>query len=48
LVGVAFSGAAKTFYEEISAANLSATADELWKAMKLKLYNISQQRSQRA
>jgi hypothetical protein len=29
LVGVAFRGAAKKVYEEVSAANLSATADEL-------------------
>jgi hypothetical protein len=48
LVGVAFSGAAKKVYEEVSAANLSATADELWDTMQLKVYNVSQQRSQRA
>jgi hypothetical protein len=48
LVGVAFSGAAKKVYEEVSASNLSATADELWDAMELKVYNVSQQRSQRA
>jgi hypothetical protein len=48
LVGVAFSGAAKKIYEEVSAANLSATADELWDIMETKLYNVSQQRSQRA
>jgi hypothetical protein len=29
LVGLAFSGAATTMYEEVSASNLSATADDL-------------------
>ena len=48
LVGVAFNGAAKNVYEEVSAGNLSVTAIELWDAMEAKIYNISQQRSQRA
>jgi hypothetical protein len=48
LVGLAFSGAAKKIYEEVSASNLSATADELWDLMESKPYNVSQQRNQRA
>jgi hypothetical protein len=48
LVGLAFSGAAKKIYEEASASNFSATADELWDLMESKVYNVSQQRNQRA
>jgi hypothetical protein len=48
LFGLAFSGAAKKIYEEVSASNLSATADELWDLMESKVYNVSQQRNQRA
>jgi hypothetical protein len=48
LVGLAFSGAAKKIYEEVSASNLSATSDELWDLMEAKVYNVSQQRNQRA
>jgi hypothetical protein len=48
LVGQAFSGASKKVYEEVSASNLSATLDELWDLMEEKLYNVSQQRNQRA
>jgi hypothetical protein len=47
LVGLAFSGAAKKIYEEVSASNLSATADELWDLLESKVYNVSQQRNQR-
>jgi hypothetical protein len=48
LVGLAFSGAAKKIYEEVSASNLSATSDELWDLMEAKVYNVSQKRNQRA
>jgi Retrotransposon gag protein/Zinc knuckle len=48
LVGLGFSGAAKKIYEEVSASNLSAASDELWNLMEAKVYNVSQQRNQRA
>jgi Retrotransposon gag protein/Zinc knuckle len=48
LVGLAFSGAAKKIYEEVSASNLAATSEQLWDLMEAKVYNVSQQRNQRA
>jgi hypothetical protein len=48
LVGVDFGGPAKKIYEELSSRNLNADADELWELLEQKLYNVSQQRGQRA
>jgi hypothetical protein len=48
LVGLAFSGAAKNIYEEVSASKLSATSDELWDLMEAKVCNVSHQQNQRA
>jgi hypothetical protein len=48
LVGVAFAGSARKVYEEVAANNLDATADELWEILRGKLFNQSQQRTQRA
>lgn len=48
LAGLAFEGPAKRIYETVVAVNLSATAEELRELLRGKLFNESQQRTQRA
>ena len=48
LIGLAFEGATQLVFEEIAAENLDASAEALWGLLAKRLYNASQQRSQRA